>query len=129
MRLPAGLQLLLQGLSDASGPMVVMLAYDPHFGLRVKAAEALDRAARGRPPLKSRLTNAQRTRLAKSLFALDARLRGDSYRSIANALFGENAVREESWRTASLRAMTIRLVQAGRGLMEGGYLKLLRGGL
>ena len=48
---------------------------------------------------------------------------------IAAALFGEALVAQEAWRTASLRATTIRLAHAGRTLMEGGYLKLLRGGL
>lgn len=129
IRLAAGLQVLLRGLDQASGPMVVLLAYDGHFGLRVRAAEALDRASRGRPPLKSRLTTAQRMRLARSLVALDGRLRGESYRVVAAGLFGEKAVTDEAWRTASLRATTIRLAQAGRALMEGGYLKLLGGGL
>jgi len=83
----------------------------------------------GRPPPKSRLTVTQRLRLARCLAALDGRLRGDSYRAIAGSLFGEEAIAREAWRTASLRAATIRLTQAGRALMEGGYLKLLRGGL
>ena len=129
IRLAAGLQVLLRGLEDSSGPMAVLLAYDADFGLRVRAAEALHRAARGRPPPKSRLTMAQRLRLARCLEALDGRLRGDSYRSIASALFGEHVIAEEAWRTASLRATTIRLARAGKALMEGGYLKLLRGGL
>lgn len=129
IRLAAGLQLLLQGLDHANAPLVVMLTYDAHYGLRVRAAEALDRAARGRPPLKSRLTMAQRARLARCLVALDGLLSGDSYRAIAIAIFGEKAVANETWRTASVRATTIRLAQAGKALMDGGYLKLLRGGL
>jgi len=129
IRLTAGLQVLLRGLEDASGPMAVLLAYDADYGLRVRAAEALDRATKGRPPITSRLTVAQRMRLARCLVALDGRLRGDSYRTIAAALFGEALVAQEAWRTASLRATTIRLAHAGRTLMEGGYLKLLRGGL
>lgn len=129
MRLAAGLQLLLQGLERAEGPLVVMLEYDASFGVRVRAVEALHRAASGRSPLQSRLTQAQRARLARCLVALDGRLRGDSYRAIAAALFGERAIADQPWRTASLRAATIRLVTAGKGLMEGGYLKLLRGGL
>lgn len=129
IRLAAGLQVLLRGLEEASGPMAVLLAYDAHYGLRVRAAEALHRAAKGRQPLKSRLTMAQRGRLARCLVALDGRLRGDSYRVIAGALFGEAVVAEQAWRTGSLRATTIRLAQAGQTLMNGGYLKLLRGGL
>ena len=63
------------------------------------------------------------------LLALDGDLAGDSYRAIAGAIFGEASIAREPWRTSSLRAATIRLVQAGRQLMDGGYLKLLRGGL
>jgi hypothetical protein len=129
VRLTAGLQLLLRERDEAFGPLVVMLRYDAHLGLRVRAVEALDRAARGRPPMKSRLTMAQRLRLARSLVALDGRLRGDSYRAIASDVFGDGAVSAEAWRTASLRAATIRLAQTGKALMEGGYLQLLAGGL
>ena len=129
VRLAIGLQLLLRGRADPDGPLFVMLGYDAHFGLRVRAVEALDRAVRGRAPPRSRLTPAQRTRLARCLVALDGRLHGDSYRAIAQVLFGDAAVEDEAWRTASLRAVTIRLAQAGRALMEGGYLRLLAGGL
>jgi hypothetical protein len=129
VRLPAGLQMLLRGRASADGPLVVMLAYDLDLGLRVRAVEALERACRGRPPPRSRLTAAQRTRLAQCLVALDGHLHRDSYRAIAKALFGASAVENEAWRTASIRATTIRLVRAGRALMEGGYLQLLRSGL
>ncbi|CAN5203057.1 hypothetical protein BH10PSE4_BH10PSE4_37170 [soil metagenome] len=61
--------------------------------------------------------------------ALDGALAGDSYRMIAKHVFGTRSVEEQAWKTASVRASTIRLVQAGKALMNGGYLKLLRGGL
>jgi hypothetical protein len=129
VRLKAGLQLLLRGETKVDGPLVVMLGYDADLGLRVRAVETLERAATGRPLPKSRLTAAQRTRLARCLIALDGSLRRDSYRTIAQSLFGHQAAEDEAWRTASVRGVTIRLVQAGRVLMNGGYLSLLRGGL
>lgn len=129
VRLSAGLQMVLRDHASVDGPLVVMLAYDQDLGLRVRAIEALERASRGKPPPRSRLTAAQRTRLAQCLVALDGHLRRDSYRAIAKALFGAPAVENEVWRTASVRATTIRLVRAGRALMQGGYLRLLRGGL
>ena len=83
----------------------------------------------GGPPPRSRLTAAQRLRLDRSLEALDGSLNRESYRAIAQTLFGVAVVERESWKTSSVRGVTIRLVHAGRSLMRGGYLKLLEGGL
>jgi hypothetical protein len=129
VRLAAGLQMLLRGDARPEGPLVVVLGFDRDFGLRVRAVEALERATAGRAAPRSRLTAAQRLRLVRSLLALDGALRHDSYRQIAQAVFGAEAVDREDWRTASVRDATIRLVRTGRALMRGGYLKLLKGGL
>lgn len=129
LRMSGGLQLLLRGDARPQGPLVVVLAFDREFGLRVRAVQTLQRTARGEAAPRSRLTDAQRTRLDRSLRALDGSLKRESYRGIARALFGEAAVQRESWKTSSLRGVTIRLVRSGRDLMEGGYLRLLRGGL
>lgn len=129
VRLAAGLQMLLRGDARPEGPLVVVLGFDRDFGLRVRAVEALQRATTGRAAPCSRLTQAQRQRLARSLLALDGALRHDSYRQIAQAVFGAEALDREDWRTASVRDATIRLVRTGRALMRGGYLKLLKGGL
>jgi hypothetical protein len=129
MRLASGLQLLLRDRADLNGPLVVLLAFDEDFGLRVRAVEALERASSGRAAPRSRLTSAQRLRLAQALGALDGALRNDSYRDITRLLFGEAAAERSDYRTSSVRDVTIRLVRAGRALMAGGYLKLLRAGL
>ncbi len=129
VRLTAGLQLLFRGETRPDGPVLVVLSFDQDFGLRVRAVEALQRAAAGRGQPRSHLTPAQRTRLARSLAALDGAQRSDSYRDIARTIFGAEALEREDWRTASIRDVTIRLVRTGRALMRGGYLKLLRLGL
>lgn len=129
LRLAAGLQLVFRGRARRSGTKLVVLAFDREFGLRVRAAQALDRAARIDIAPRSRLTVAQRQRLVRSLQALDGVERRDSYRQIAEAIFGADAVAREQWRTASLRDTTIRLVRTGRAMMRGGYLKLLKAGL
>lgn len=129
MRLAAGLQLLFRGEARPDGPVLVVLTFDQDFGLRVRAVEALQRARDGRLQQRSRLTPAQRARLARCLVALDGRRRGDSYRDIARTVFGAAALDREDWRTASLRDVTIRLARTGKALMQGGYLKLLRQGL
>ena len=129
LRMDGGLQLLLRGGARPAGPLVVILAFDHDFGLRVRAVQALHRAVTGGPPPRSRLTAAQRLRLDRSLEALDGSLNRESYRAIAQTLFGVAVVERESWKTSSVRGVTIRLVHAGRSLMRGGYLKLLEGGL
>jgi hypothetical protein len=129
VRLPEGLQLQYRGRAKPGGPLLVVLSFDQDFGLRVRAVERLNRAVEGLAASPSHITAAQRERLAKSLLALDGSLAGESYRAIATSVFGQGVVEREAWRTSSVRAATIRLVQAGRDLMRGGYLKILRGGL
>lgn len=129
VRMPEGLQLQYRGRARPGGPLLVVLRFDQDFGLRVRAVERLHRTVAGLAAPPSHLTLAQRERLARSLTALDGALLGENYRAIATSVFGRDVVEREVWRTSSVRAATIRLVQAGRQLMEGGYLKLLRGGL
>ncbi len=129
VRTPEGLQLQYRGSARPGEPLLVVLTFDQDFGLRVRAVERLNRAVAGLAAPASQVTAAQRERLAKSLVALDGDLAGDSYRAIAAAVFGPDPIERELWRTSSVRAATIRLVQAGRRMMRGGYLKLLRGGL
>lgn len=129
VRLSDGLQLQYRGAARPGGAILVVLGFDRDLGLRVHAVERLHRAVAGRAPPASRLTRAQRERLAKSLAALDGALSGESYRQIAARLFGGGAVEAEAWSSSSLRATTIRLVRAGRRLMVGGYLRLVREGL
>lgn len=128
LRLRSGLQLLLRDDATPKGPLVVVLAYDADFSLRVKAVEALRRATMMDEPPRSRLSPAQRARLARALGALDGASRGASYRDIAVDLFGEDQVDRSAFKTSSLRDVTIRLVRRGRALVAGGYLRILRAG-
>ena len=73
----------------------------------------------------SHASNVRGSRLA--LRALDGRLAGETYRAIAQALFGAARVPAgPGWKTHDLRDRTIRLARAGLKLMQGGYLDLLR---
>lgn len=128
IRMPSGLQVLLNGDAPAAGPLVVVLSYDADFHLRVRAVDALRRAALTDAPPPTRLNRAQRERLARCLFALDASLSNWSHRQIACDLFGAEAVEGPSFATSTVRDVTARLVRRGRALMAGGYLKLLRAG-
>lgn len=127
VRLPSGLQVHLRGEAAPAGPLVIVLGYDADFALRVRAVEALRRADHTDAPPRSRLSAAQRERLARALVALDGVQRGETYRDIACELFGDHDDLGD-FKGSSLRDVTIRLVRRGRALMRGGYLKLLRGG-
>ena len=89
-------------------------------------AELLSGACPGRGRHFRAFLSKRRQRLALALRALDGRNEGNSYRVIAEVLFGESASRERAWKTHDLRNRTIRLVQRGLALMRGGYRDLLR---
>jgi Uncharacterized conserved protein (DUF2285) len=104
------------------------LPFDENFDVRAHAARRLWRALYGRPagPAFHELSPQRRQRLALALRALDGRIEGNSYRAIAEGLFGAKRIPERAWKTHDLRNRTIRLVQTGFALMRGGYRELLR---
>jgi hypothetical protein len=106
----------------------VELPLDGDFEMRAHAARRLWRALNGKPPGAPfhALSSQRRQRLGLSLRALDARMDGNTYRAIADVLFGTKRVPERAWKTHDLRNRTIRLVQSGFALMRGGYRDLLR---
>lgn len=128
IRLPCGLQVLLRGDAPAGGPVMVVMAYDADFNLRVRAVDALRRASLTDAPPSSRLSTTQKERLARCLYALDARLKDQTHREIARELFGPDETEGPDFATSTLRDVTVRLVRRGRALMSGGYLRLLRAG-
>lgn len=104
---------------------VAVLPLDNTTPYRGQATRAFwDYAARGHP--RPRFTGASRLeRLNTALRALDLRLGGASYRSIAEALFGQVPRDAPPWKTASLRDTVVRLVRTGLFMMRGGYRGLL----
>jgi hypothetical protein len=104
------------------------LPFDQDFEIRAHAARRLWRTLNGRPagPAFHELSPQRRQRLALALRALDGRIEGNSYRAVAEGLFGAKRIPERAWKTHDLRNRTIRLVQTGFGLMRGGYRELLR---
>jgi hypothetical protein len=103
------------------------LPFDEDFEIRARAARRLWRVLNGRAagPAFHELSPQRRQRLALALRALDARVEGNSYRTIAEGLFGVTRIPERAWKTHDLRNRTIRLVQSGFALMRGGYRALL----
>jgi len=108
----------------------VELPLDRDFEARAHAATRLWRAMNGRAPRPAfhRLPKRRRERLCAALRAVAAYLAGATYRSIAEALFGEKRIPHGAWKTHDLRSRTIRLVKSGLALVRGGYRKLLRPG-
>jgi len=104
------------------------LPFDDEFEIRAHAARRLWRVLNGRPagPAFHELSPQRRQRLALVLRALDGRIEGNSYRAIAEGLFGAKRIPERAWKTHDLRNRTIRLVQTGYAMMRGGYRELLR---
>ena len=120
---------LILGASSGGATAALLLPLDEFFEDRVDTARRLWRAlVRGAPVKPSGFSAQRRRRLKLVLRALDADLAGAGYRDIALALFGGRVPRGAAWRTHEIRSFTIRLVQDGRGLMRGGYLRLLRPG-
>jgi hypothetical protein len=118
-------------LTDGAGaatPAAVVIPLDAQFAARADAAVRLWRLATGQPSRRppDLLTPQRRQRLILALRALDGHQAGESYRAIAQGLFGANRVPNGSgWKTHDLRDRTIRLVRYGLSLTKGGYLKLL----
>jgi hypothetical protein len=104
------------------------LPFDDDFEIRTDAARRLWRVLSGRPagPAFQEMSPQRRQRLALALRALDGRLEGNSYRAIAEGLFGAKRIPERAWKTHDLRNRTIRLVRTGFDLMRGSYRELLR---
>lgn len=122
---PIRLQLDPAGIN----PPAVLLPFDQLFEHRAHAALHAWRRITGRPTglNPAALSRPRRDRLLLAVRALDGRLAGASYREIARALFTNSAIdiAGDAWRTHDLRSRTIRLVGLGRGMMQGGYRRLL----
>lgn len=112
----------------AGADYAVELPLDRDFEARAHAAKRLWRAMNGRAPGPAfhRLPKQRRERLCTALRAVAAHFAGATYRTIAEALFGERRIPDRAWKTHDLRSRTIRLVQSGLAFVRGGYHKLLR---
>jgi hypothetical protein len=118
----------LKELPSIGANYVSELPFDGDFDARAYAARRLWRAMNGRTPGPAfhKLSKQRRERLGAAIRALDAHTADNSYRAIAEVLFGKNRIPDRAWKTHDLRNRTIRLVQGGLALMRGGYRELLR---
>jgi hypothetical protein len=122
-------RIVLADRARADRAIAVVIPLDGEFLARADAAIRLWRLVYARrSTVSNNLTRHARRRLILTLRALDAHLASESYRTIAQGLFGRQRVPVGSaWKAHDLRDRTARLVRSGVGLMRGGYLDLLRG--
>lgn len=125
--LPSTNTALLVNIINDDAPVALVLPLDDLLDDRIDMARRIYRVLVRRARLPPDGFTAQRRRRLKLVLrALDADLAGHGYRAIAGGLFGGRVPDGAEWRTHSVRSLTIRLVQEGRLLMRGGYLRLLR---
>lgn len=104
----------------------VTLPMDSYLELRAHAVRRLWRSLTGRAPGSDfrALPDQLRQWHILSLRALDARLRGESYRAIAEVLLGFHGTKED-WEVDPRKNKTRRLVAHSIKMMRGGYRLLL----
>jgi hypothetical protein len=110
-----------------------LIPLDDDLGARLHSLQRLHRRLTGKragPPLRSlQLSPPRRARLALLVRALDGEQEGASRREIAAVLLDDEAshIPAIEWKNAALRKRVNRVVASSVGLMNGGYLMLLRG--
>jgi len=117
---------LPEAVPDAATFYVARLPFDAFMELRSHAARRLWRSVERRPPGPSfgKLPAQLRQWHILSLRALDARLRGESYRTIAEVLLGFRGFKED-FESDPRKNKARRLVAHGLEMMRGGYRLLL----
>lgn len=117
---------LRRAVPDAPAFYTPQLSWDDFYELRSHAARRLWRSIRGRSPGPDfRAIPAQlRQWHILSLRALDARLRGESYRTIAEVLLSFQGTKED-FESDPRKNKARRLVVHGIEMMRGGYRLLL----
>ena len=117
---------LPDAIPDAAAFYAVTLPMDSFLELRIHAARRLWRSlARRNPgPPPGVLPDQLRQWHMLSLRALDARLRGESYRTIAEVLLGFRGTKDD-FESDPAKSKARRLVAHGIKMMRGGYRLLL----
>jgi predicted DCC family thiol-disulfide oxidoreductase YuxK len=112
--------------ADAAAFYAFSLHSDRFFELRAHAARRFWRSLNHRPPGRAFHTMPAQLRQfhIMSLRALDAKLRDESYRSIAKVLLGFQGTKED-WESDPRKNKARRLVAHGLKMMRGGYRLLL----
>jgi hypothetical protein len=120
--------------TDAAWRPAAILPLDSAFELRFDIALRFVRRLRGRRiallPRALQLTPMQRARLILLLHAFDFHDAGGGPRDVAAALIDaeEAALPAIEWKSSAARRKANRLIRDSVALVNGGYIKLMRGG-
>ncbi|MBB5221044.1 hypothetical protein HNP73_000965 [Amaricoccus macauensis] len=118
--------LILADTSPDARPAII-LPLDGDLPDRLEAILRLWHMLAAKPARRDpRMTPYQRRRFRLMMQAADGNANQATYREIAVAIYGEDRVRAEPWKTSALRASVIALVRSAAALIDGGYHDLLR---
>ena len=98
---------------------------DPFMLVRLAATEEFLRVISGKQIVKKSNPSLTMLRLHKALRALDAMAAKASQREIAELFYGKERIRQEYWKTSSIRQSILRLCRLGQKMVDGGYVELL----
>ncbi|MCQ0970967.1 DUF2285 domain-containing protein [Paracoccus sp. TK19116] len=122
-----GVQYLILADTDADAQPAIILPLDDDLPDRLEAILRLWHMLAAKPVRRDpRMTPYQRRRFRLMMQAADGNADQATYREIAIAIYGEDRVRAEPWKTSALRASVIALVRSAAALIDGGYQDLLR---
>lgn len=121
-----GQYLVLAG-SSPDAQSAIILPLDDDLPDRLEAILRIWRILTAKPARRDpRMTPYQRRRFRLLMQAADGNADQATYREIALAIYGEDRVQAEPWKTSALRASVIALVRSAAALIDGGYHGLLR---
>ena len=121
-----GQYLILAGTGSDVQPAII-LPLDGDLPDRLEAILRLWHMLAAKPARRDpRMTPYQRRRFRLMMQVADGNAHQATYREIAIAIYGEDRVRAEPWKTSALRASVIALVRSAAALIDGGYHDLLR---
>ena len=122
-----GIQYLILADTGADARPAIILPLDDDLPDRIEAILRLWHMLAAKPARRdTRMTPYQRRRFRLMMQAADGNAEHATYREIAIAIYGEDRVRAEPWKTSALRASVIALVRSAAALIDGGYHDLLR---
>jgi len=118
-------QIYISDQTRSSELLQAVIPLDQNTLHRMAATGEFFRAITGKPMSRQAKPKLNTLRLHRALQALDAMAANATQREIAELLYGQRRVKEEPWKTSSLRQSTIRLCRLGQKMVNGGYAKLL----
>ncbi len=122
-----GVQYVILADTDADAQPAIILPLDGDLPDRLEAILRLWHMLAAKPARRDpRMTPYQRRRFRLMMQAADGNADHATYREIAVAIYGEDRVRAEPWKTSALRASVIVLVRSAAAFIDGGYQDLLR---